>query len=225
MIGSVGESCGLVRHSTMAIRRMTWVVCAVVGMTVLGCYPDVDVGGSSGDSHWAGDVQPTSFAVRAQRRAFDGAPPVVPHQPFGVDCVTCHTPTGKVIPTIGVAPANPHHAVARAGALENCRQCHLFSQTAKVFVANRFQGRSQKRHAAERAHPLAPPVMPHSLSMRTNCLACHSGPAARPEILCTHSERTNCVQCHLAIDPASEGQASVFAPVETSGDSAHATRP
>ena len=206
MTGSADRLCGIKRYFSTAIRQATWSFIAFVGVTALGCYPDAAVDGRSRAARRAGDVQPASFAVRAQRRAFDGAPAIIPHEPFGVDCVTCHTPTGNSIPTIGVAPANPHYGDARAGALENCRQCHLFSHTTTVFVANSFQGRLQRRHAAERAHPTAPPVTPHSLSMRTNCLACHAGPAARPEILCTHPERTNCVQCHLAIDLSSEDQ-------------------
>ena len=46
-------------------------------------------------------------------------------------------------------------------------------------------------------NPLAPPVMPHSAFMRENCLACHSGPAAREEIRTPHPERPRCGQCHV----------------------------
>jgi hypothetical protein len=214
MFSSADESCGIIRHPTRVMRQVAWGCCALVVAVAWGCQPDAPVNRRSDSSRRNSSIQPTSFAVRAQRRAFDGAPPVIPHVPFGADCVTCHTPTGKEIPTVGAAPANPHHGDPQAGALENCRQCHLFSRATTTFVANTFEGRLQKRHAADRAHPAAPPVTPHSLNMRTNCVACHAGPAARPEILCTHSERTNCVQCHLAIDSASENQESIFPPAE-----------
>jgi hypothetical protein len=225
MFGSAGKSCGPVRHCTRTMRQVAWGCCVLVGVTALGCVPEAMFDRLSGSSPQASSIRPTSFAVRAQRRAFDGAPPVIPHVPFGIDCVTCHTPTGKEIPTEGAAPANPHHGDPQAGALENCRQCHLFSRTTTTFVANTFEGRLQKRHTAERAHPAAPPVTPHSLSMRTNCVACHAGPAARPEIVCTHVELTNCVQCHLAVDPASKDQQPIFTPVPVPGDSGHASDP
>jgi cytochrome c-type protein NapB len=142
-------------------------------------------------------VQPTSFQVRAERRAFDGAPPVIPHKSFGIDCTKCHTITGLLVPSVGIAPANPHEGDRRAGSLTNCKQCHVFANTDQLFVEADFTGLRQQYQPSSRAHPLAPPVIPHPTTMRANCMACHSGQAARPEIICTHPERTNCVQCHV----------------------------
>ncbi len=144
-------------------------------------------------------VKPASFKVRAQRRAFDGAPPVIAHESFGVDCTICHTAEGRVVPTVGVAPANPHLGDRRGDSLTNCNQCHLFALTDKLFVESDFTGLQQQYQPAERAHALAAPVIPHSSSMRGNCAACHSGVAARPGIVCTHSQRANCVQCHVEV--------------------------
>ena len=147
---------------------------------------------------------PVSHQQRAERRAFDGAPPVIPHQAFGVACVTCHTRTGKEIPTVGIASANPHWGSRQEGAFANCKQCHLFANAQDQFVANSFQGVRSDTVVTERAFPGAPPITPHAVAMRSNCLACHTGVAARPEIVCTHPERTNCVQCHVTVDPESE---------------------
>ena len=41
-----------------------------------------------------GDDPRTAAAVRAERRAYDGAPPVVPHEDFGMTCVSCHNEQG-----------------------------------------------------------------------------------------------------------------------------------
>ncbi len=140
------------------------------------------------------ELKPTSLRVRAKRRAFDGAPPVIPHKSFGMACNTCHTTEGKALPTIGMAPANPHDS--QSASFSNCKQCHLFSLTDRLFVKTTFQGIRQQHRPAGLAYRA--PVIPHSTAMRTNCAACHTGPAARPEIVCSHPHRTNCVQCHVA---------------------------
>ena len=36
--------------------------------------------------------------------------------------------------------------------------------------------------------------------VRANCVACHSGPAAREEIRTTHPERVRCNQCHVPVE-------------------------
>jgi nitrate reductase cytochrome c-type subunit len=146
---------------------------------------------------------PTPTTVRAQRRAYEGAPPVIPHKPLGAACVTCHTETGKPVPELGLAPANPHQAPADRGRTQNCRQCHVFQRSTESFVANSFDGLRSASLRGERLYPGAPPLIPHSLQMRQSCNACHSGPAARSEIVCSHPQRANCRQCHLAKSAAS----------------------
>ncbi len=147
----------------------------------------------------------TATAVRAARRAFDGSPPVVPHKPLGAACITCHTETGKPIPDMAFAPANPH---GNASNFENCRQCHLFQQSEDLFVSNTFEGLPVSIRHGDRLFATSPPTIPHSLLMRDNCLACHSGPSARPEIRCSHPDRQNCKQCHVEaakpVDPIPE---------------------
>jgi cytochrome c-type protein NapB len=151
---------------------------------------------------------PASLAVRAERRAFRGAPPVIPHPPLTGTCVTCHTPEGgKITPGIGVAPANPHTKTQGIGAAARCRQCHVFRQTEKVFVDSEFAGLRRDGVRGERAHALAPPMMPHSFFMREDCLACHGGGGARPEIRCTHPERARCAQCHVGVVEGGEFEA------------------
>ena len=147
----------------------------------------------------------TKTEVRSARRAFDGSPPVVPHEPQGAACITCHTATGKEVPNMAFAPANPHGDV---GNLKNCRQCHVFKADETTFAKNAFEGLAVDLTLGDRLFSIAPPTIPHSLLMRENCLACHSGPSARPEIRCTHPERTNCRQCHVE----SAGDVVVFKP-------------
>ena len=138
----------------------------------------------------------TSSSERASRRAFNGSPPVIPHQPFGAACVSCHNESGRLVAKIGFAPANPHKGDGRT---TNCRQCHLFKtgDSETIFVKNNFQPFEIDHPKGDRLFAGAPPTIPHTLLMRKNCMACHSGPAARPEIICDHTERSNCVQCHV----------------------------
>ncbi len=141
-----------------------------------------------------GELKPANLQVRSKRRAFDGAPPVVPHESFGLACMTCHTAEGKIVPPLGIAPASPHDS--RSASFSNCKQCHVFSLTDRLFVETDFQGVPQQYRPAGLVHH--PPVIPHATAMRAQCAACHTGPAARPEIVCSHPHRTNCVQCHVA---------------------------
>jgi len=141
--------------------------------------------------------KPATAAERAKRRAYEGAPPVVPHKPLKADCVTCHTTTGQEVAQLGFAPANPHRSTSVGSAAQNCRQCHLFQNAQDVFVATSFEGLSLNQHKGTRAFPGAPPMIPHAELMRENCQACHTGPSAREEFRCSHPERRNCRQCHL----------------------------
>jgi cytochrome c-type protein NapB len=138
-----------------------------------------------------------SIEQRAAGRAYDGAPPVIPHAIAG-ECTTCHDDDGSEIAGVGVAPASPHGAIAASGGLRRCRQCHVPSATAEVMVASRFSGLPQGPWKGGRATPGAPPTIPHMLQLRENCLACHAGPASRVEIRTSHPERPRCRQCHAA---------------------------
>lgn len=138
----------------------------------------------------------TAAATRALRRAYDGAPPVIPHQDFGASCLSCHL-TGMAVPDVGYAPTVPHANVESPGAMSRCRQCHVFAQTDEVFRENGFVGVAQDLRHGDRLNDFAPPRIPHQLFLRENCLACHSGPAAREEIRCSHPERDRCQQCHV----------------------------
>jgi cytochrome c-type protein NapB len=142
----------------------------------------------------------SSAAARADRRAYDGAPPVIPHAPLGAECVSCHDAHGVAVPELGFAPPSPHGADAMAGGLARCTQCHVFRSTDDLLVASAFVGLPQDLRRGHRLNPLAPPVIPHRTRMRENCLACHSGPAAREEIRTSHPERVRCQQCHLAVE-------------------------
>ena len=135
--------------------------------------------------------------VRAARRAYDGAPPVIPHRNFGITCLQCHNERGIEVAGVGTAPASPHAGVAGAGAFARCRQCHVFRTVEAEFVASEFVGLPQDLRRGERMYPGAPPVIPHRVFMRENCRACHTGPAAREQVRTSHPERARCRQCHV----------------------------
>ncbi|MBC8316455.1 MAG: hypothetical protein H8E41_01020, partial [Desulfobulbaceae bacterium] len=53
----------------------------------------------------------------------------------------------------------------------------------------------------------SPPPIPHSLQLREDCIACHTGNAAVAEIGVEHASRGNCRQCHvpmIATEPRKE---------------------
>ncbi len=139
----------------------------------------------------------SSATERAQRRAYNGAPPVIPHEPFGAACVACHTGTGVEVPGIGFSPPSPHGETPGMTHMSRCQQCHVFQDyTAIPFTESVFEGLEQDLRQGDRLYPGAPPVIPHRVFMRESCLSCHSGPQAREEIRTSHPERTRCLQCH-----------------------------
>jgi cytochrome c-type protein NapB len=131
---------------------------------------------------------------RAARRSYDGAPPAIGHELFDIECTACHARQAVEIEGRGWSPAMPHN---EGGAFTNCRQCHVVTTTDTLFQASLFQPLEQNLRSGRREHRGAPPVIPHKLFMRENCLACHDGPAAREAIRVTHPERERCLQCHV----------------------------
>lgn len=143
------------------------------------------------------EVGRSPATVRAERRLYDGAPPVVAHTDFGMTCTQCHNERGIQVEGVGYAPASPHEATRGMSAMSRCRQCHVFQLTDETFVANSFAGLRQDLRAGRRLNDLSPPTIPHKVFMRENCAACHTGTAAREEIRTSHPDRLRCRQCHV----------------------------
>jgi nitrate reductase (cytochrome), electron transfer subunit len=138
-----------------------------------------------------------SLADRAERRAFAGAPPTVPHpvkQLGDLACAACHTEGLQVRGRVASPMSHEH--------LTNCTQCHVPQQAAGPVddelaagppVAD-FEGLAEPG-PGERAWTGAPPQTPHPTFMRSECSSCH-GELGRSGMQTTHPWRTNCQQCH-----------------------------
>ncbi len=191
------------------MKTLPWIVVLGVVAGLAGCNQPAGPQTASPEG-----LTVATWAERAERRAYDGAPPVIPHPPLSGRCVECHTAEGSVRPPIGVAPANPHLKTPGMSDASRCRQCHVFKVTDDRFAVNDFQPLRRSSPYGERAHALAPPTIPHPLWMHEDCAACHAGPAARPEIRCTHPERLRCRQCHAASQPPEALAGATFEPIE-----------
>lgn len=129
---------------------------------------------------------------RAERRAYAGAPPVVPHaiaQRDPAACLVCHGPGQRIGALIAPRMSHPPY--------QNCQQCHVEARVIDPAVdaaLNAFIGAAECG-PGPRAFATAPPAMPHRTFMREDCLSCH-GPLGAPALRTTHPERTNCQQCH-----------------------------
>jgi cytochrome c-type protein NapB len=132
---------------------------------------------------------------RASRRAYNGAPPIIPHSIQNTNdaaCYACHSN--------GMQMAGLKASVMSHQFLANCTQCHASPppapfQTIDSEVATNFVGLPAPK-AGQRAYSGAPPTIPHSQWMRQNCLACHGSPNGWAGMESTHPWRTNCTQCH-----------------------------
>ena len=132
---------------------------------------------------------------RDGRRAYPGAPPVIPHpltagEMRAARCGTCHGRGGYVERFGAYAPPTPHPE------LSSCLQCHVPQHEVPLFVASNWE-KVERPRIGGAALPGSPPPIPHDLQMRENCLACHGSPSAPPEIRTKHPERINCRQCHV----------------------------
>ena len=140
-----------------------------------------------------------SLDERASRRAYNGAPPVIPHAAHGLDdlsCLACHGEALKIGTRTAKSLPHPY--------LTNCTQCH--AAAAPAFLGKNGDGMLAESvwkgvaapRSGPRATPGAPPAVPHTLEMRSNCMACH-GAHGWPGMQTSHPERRNCLQCHAPI--------------------------
>lgn len=142
------------------------------------------------------EARARSLARRAERRAYDGAPPVIPHpvdaRSVGA-CLACHEHGLRLGPL--TASPMPHAAYT------SCTQCHapgapqaLAQQATPWPPASTFEGLAAPV-TGERAWTGAPPVISHGTLMREDCLSCH-GPNGAAGLRSTHPWRQSCTQCH-----------------------------
>lgn len=133
-----------------------------------------------------------------KNRAYPGAPPYIPHKLLsetgigGKSCLQCHENGGYVAQFKAYAPVTPHPE------MHNCKQCHVPKQSDQMFKYTNWV-KVDHPEIKGNALPGSPPVIPHTLQMRENCLACHAGPAAPKEIRVSHPYRVNCRQCHVPV--------------------------
>lgn len=141
------------------------------------------------------------LAARASRRAYDGAPPRIPHsvrQDSAAECLACHE-TGLRFRGLIASPMS-HKPYA------SCTQCHVVDEAPMPggsdlpndprAVANTFDGKDSPT-AGTRAWSIAPPQVPHRTFMREQCDSCH-GVNGADAIRSTHPWRESCEQCHAA---------------------------
>lgn len=133
------------------------------------------------------ELRQAALADRAKNRAYDGAPPTIPH-PVSTQsangCLACHGEGLKVGDRVA---SKMSHAV-----MTNCTQCHV--EQTPTPTDNSFAGLFRSG-PGERANPGAPPTIPHHTWMRQDCTSCH-GVLTRPGTRTTHPWLTNCTQCH-----------------------------
>ena len=174
-------------------------------------------------------------------RAYPGAPPSIPHgltadEFRSTTCLGCHRRGGYTPRFAAYAPPSPHPEYSaclqchladspRVGielptsaTRESCGQCHSDpGAIPPTFVASDWRAPSWPTADIGTVDGGPPPVIPHELQLRGNCLACHAGPSAVEEIQTTHPERTNCRQCHLTEAPKEELFARPFRPTRSDG--------
>jgi len=137
-------------------------------------------------------------SVRASRRAFYTAPPVIPHELFPAsagDCLTCHREEGIYFGKVSSKTPHPDWV--------NCNQCHLpsrpaFAEVEAETAPSTWKGLDTPTDGT-RAHVVAPPTMPHRKLLRENCQSCHSAQSPFASMRGPHPERSSCTQCHVAV--------------------------
>ncbi len=134
-----------------------------------------------------------ALAMRDRNRAFNGAPPTVPHpidQMSAESCMACH---GEGVQTESLRISKMSHQF-----LTNCTQCHVESISQNLtpveFAESTFVGLPAPSGGLT-AYAGAPPQIPHSTWMRVNCTSCH-GFTGQVGLQTTHPWRQNCQQCH-----------------------------
>jgi len=148
-----------------------------------------------------------SLDARAELRAYNGAPPTIPHainQMSTESCMSCH---GEGLKSESLRASRMPHPF-----YTNCTQCHVEQKNStELFRETTFAG-LQAPDRGDRAYSLAPPTIPHSTWMRSECLSCH-GRTANAGMETTHPWRQSCTQCHAPSAQLDQNQTFGTAPL------------
>jgi nitrate reductase (cytochrome), electron transfer subunit len=186
-------------------------------------------------------AHPRTLAIHRSLRAYPGAPPRIPHGLTDAEfrqnlCNSCHA-RGGFAPRFGTyAPVTPHpefteclqcHApdamtvgLGIPGLTANviCAQCHVDPDSPPPSLVSLDWSPRAWPELGQRAMEGSPPWIPHDLQLRENCLACHGGPSAIPEIRTTHPERADCRACHVPARGGEDGADAFSRPMEATTD-------
>jgi cytochrome c-type protein NapB len=168
------------------------------------------------------EAHPRTLATFRYLRAYPGAPPRIPHgltpDEFRTGaCLNCHERGGYSQRFAAYVPVTPHPEMVF------CLQCHVGDDAAtgisrpssdpndRCSQCHGPGGRPRTEgdatlnwrpaawpRVARRTAGGLPPEIPHDLSSRGDCVACHVGPAAVAEVRTDHAEWASCRQCHVA---------------------------
>jgi cytochrome c-type protein NapB len=157
------------------------------------------------------EARDEAIRARAARRAYDGAPPRIPHaMPArgALACLACHEEGLRVATLRAPAMSHEHTAVCVSCHVEDRAQVPGASEalTSGPPIDNRFVG-LEAPQGGPRAWDGAPPVIPHPTRMRERCASCHGDLAEG--LRSSHPYRQSCVQCHAPsarfdLQPAAE---------------------
>jgi cytochrome c-type protein NapB len=154
--------------------------------------------------------------ARKARRAYDGAPPTVPHpvdQLSPANCIACHGEGKRIRGAVASKMSHPF--------MQNCTQCHVPSGGTDItaedilsepLAMNDFAGFVSPGNG-KRAYEGAPPTIPHPTSMRSDCMSCH-GPNGVAGLRTSHPYRQSCTQCHA---PSAEMDQRLFEAIDFPG--------
>ncbi len=135
-----------------------------------------------------------ALVKRATNRAYDGAPPTIPHpvdQDAAPACLACHEHGARIGQRIAPAMSHARH--------DSCLQCHVVGNDPRPTTTTppapdtMFVG--ARPVVGARAWTGAPPTIPHATTMRSRCDSCH-GPTGALGIRPNHPWRVSCQQCH-----------------------------
>jgi nitrate reductase (cytochrome), electron transfer subunit len=150
-------------------------------------------------SYMSADSGDRNLAHYYSLRQYPGAPPRIPHpvepsfSETAPNCLSCHARGGFSPEHAKFIPLTPHPEE------ESCRQCHVPQpETDQAFVQHDWQSLPPPRLGVS-ALGGSPPVIPHALQLREDCVSCHTGPGGVVEIRVEHSARGNCRQCHMVL--------------------------